>query len=277
MDNNTKVAFPSIFDTAVEADKEFDNMFGGEEDCDLMDAVCGFKEDGSVLPDDAELHQTDDDATPKDLADELGEDHDTKNAPKCDESDADVLNKKEGNNISCPKAGVEDSVAGDATKKIDPEDIEGEADKATAKFDEAYNALMREAAEDCGEEVPAAEETPAVETPDVTEGSEDVATGDDDVDDLVSDLDGDDEDIEGEEESGTVDNSDEAGDPPDEENPENVKEDAAALPADPDEEDLISKVEDETPESEPSSEELEKELNTDTDEDLIDIVSGSTE
>lgn len=255
MDNNTKVAFPSIFDTAVEADKEFDNIFGGEEDCDLMDAVCGFKEDGSVLPDEAELHQTDDDATPKDLADELGEDHDTDNAPK-----------KEGNNVSCPCAGVQDSVAGDATKKVDPEDIEGEADKAAERFDEAYNALMREAAEDCGEEVPATKETPAVETPDATEGGED----------LVSDLDDDDEDDEAEE-SDTVDNSDTAGDPPDEENPDNVVKEDATLPADPDEEDLINKVEDETKSEDPSAEELDKELNTDSDEDLIDIVVGATE
>lgn len=275
MDNNTKVAFPSIFDTAVEADKEFDNIFGGEEDCDLMDAVCGFKEDGSVLPDEAELHQTDDDATPKDLADELGEDHDTDNAPKKDESDADVLNKKEGNNVSCPCAGVQDSVAGDATKKVDPEDIEGEADKAAERFDEAYNALMREAAEDCGEEVPATKETPAVETPDATEGGEDL--GDEEGgEDLVSDLDDDDEDDEAEE-SDTVDNSDTAGDPPDEENPDNVVKEDATLPADPDEEDLINKVEDETKSEDPSAEELDKELNTDSDEDLIDIVAGATE
>ena len=317
MDANAKVNFPSIFDTAVESEKDFDSVFGAEEDSDLMDAVCGFKEDGTVLPDDSELHQTDDDALPKDIKDELGEGHDTDNAPKE------------------PKA--------DPTVKVDPENIDGESDKATDTFDKAYDELMKEAAEDMGEGDPAIEDDELGSEDEACKSKKTVDEGCGskktvkEEEDLVSDLDDDGEDEskdtedkDNEEEEDLVsglgndedgeckdsdkcDSTDEAcgskktvkeeedlvsdldDDGEDESDDEmesedeackskktvdegcgskkTVKEEVNLLDPTEDEEDLIDAVDGESAEESLSPEEIDA-LNTDSDEDLIDIVAG---
>ena len=70
--------YDSVFDIANDADLEFDAIF--DEDDELADTIEGVNEDGKSLiyeeDEFAELHQTDDDATPDDLRDELGPDHD---------------------------------------------------------------------------------------------------------------------------------------------------------------------------------------------------------
>lgn len=252
---NNKINFPSIFDSAVDSEKEFDTIFGGEEDCDLIDVVCGESGDAD-LPDDSELHQTDDNAGYKDIADELGEGHDTKNKPTCDSSSAPALNDKEGNNISDSKYGVQDSPAGDATK-TDEESIEDETDKATVRFKEAYISLMREAAEDLDEEFDENDLDNEVEGKKM---SGDPSSDDDNDEDLVSEFNKCEEPV---------------GDPPSDEEPvEEAGNSAPSMSEDAEEENLIDAVEDEDKTEDASVEELESKLDDDTDEDLIDIVAG---
>lgn len=142
---DTNVTFDSVFANAADAEKDFDLMFGAEEDNRLLDAV--EESSASELPDDTELHQTDDDATPKDLADELGEDHDTDNAPDVDSSDAEELidmasGEADKTTIADDKTGVEDQVK---DGEPDVENLEDESDKAiNKKFDESYASLMEE-------------------------------------------------------------------------------------------------------------------------------------
>lgn len=145
--------FQSVFDGATNAEKDFDYTFGAMEDEELMDTVMGFKEDGSVnLPDYAELHQTDREATPDDLRDELGEDHDTNNKPAAD-SNGDFDLEDEGLDLACPKFGVADAVEKNPT--VDPEDIESASDKAADKMEKSYNealaSLLEEAEDELGE------------------------------------------------------------------------------------------------------------------------------
>ena len=108
----------SVFDNCTEKELDFDTMFDQEDS--LIDTVNGVNESGDPLTgvDFAELHQTDDDATPKDVADELGEGHDTKNgSPDPEGADEE---KSEDN-----------SVKGEVGK-------ESEADKFTKDADENY-------------------------------------------------------------------------------------------------------------------------------------------
>lgn len=142
--------FQSVFDDATKSEKDFDYIFGAQEDEELMDNVLGFKEDGSVnLPDYSELHQTDDAATPKDIADELGEDHDTKNKPTAD-SNGEFDLEDEGLNLANPNTGVADAVEKKTT--VDPEDIEAASDKAAdcmeKTYTEALESLLKEAEEE---------------------------------------------------------------------------------------------------------------------------------
>ena len=67
--------FQSIFDDCVEAEKQFDCMFGTEEDDKLIEAVLMMNEDAAQndtkLPDEDELHQNDEESKPNDLRSEL--------------------------------------------------------------------------------------------------------------------------------------------------------------------------------------------------------------
>lgn len=143
--------FQSVFDDATKSEKDFDYVFGAQEDEELMDNVLGFKEDGSVnLPDYGELHQTDDSATPKDLADELGEDHDTKNKPTAD-SNGEFDLEDEGLNLANPNTGVADAVEKKPT--VDPEDIESASDKAADCMEKSYNEALASLLEEAEEEL----------------------------------------------------------------------------------------------------------------------------
>lgn len=131
-------AVQSVFDNSVEAEKEFDNTIGALEDDELVEAV--------------ESLDIDPGTTPKDLAKDLGEGHDTENKPTCDSNDSFDIDD-EGLDLACPKMGVADAVQ---TKEVDPEDIEGEAEKSAdvVKKDavsEAVDALLKEAEEEFSE------------------------------------------------------------------------------------------------------------------------------
>jgi hypothetical protein len=142
--------FQSVFDNAGEVDDEFDAMFGGEEDGSLIDNVCGFNEAGECETDFDELHQTQGDADPDDIANDLRVDDETDNAPKGAEgSDSDpVIDLAMGECGEFSDTGVKGSTEADdfykdynepedtsaltgegPDVKMDNEDIEGEADK----------------------------------------------------------------------------------------------------------------------------------------------------
>ena len=148
--------FQSIFDDNVEAEKQFDTMFGADEDDKLIEAVLMMNEDAAQndlkLPDDAELHQTDDEAKPKDLADELGPNHDA-DKPTCDSSDHEIIadDDEDAIDLACPKCGVQDG--GQEKKDPDNEDITDEikANEKEIKECAALRELLEEAETDLGD------------------------------------------------------------------------------------------------------------------------------
>lgn len=145
--------FQSVFDDCVEAEKQFDCMFGADEDDRLIEAVLTINEDAAQaamkLPDDEELHQTDDNAKPKDLRDELGPNHDA-NKPTADSSDQEIIADDDDDilDLACPKFGVQDAV-----QKNDPDntDITDEIDKAENHLTESLKDLLEEAETDLGD------------------------------------------------------------------------------------------------------------------------------
>jgi len=146
--------FQSVFDDCVEAEKQFDCMFGFEEDDKLIEAVLTINEDAAQqamnLPDPEELHQTDEESKPKDLRAELGPDHDA-NKPTADSSDQEIIADDDDDilDLACPKFGVQDAV-----QKNDPDnmDITDEIDKADKTLlGESLMALLDEAETDLGD------------------------------------------------------------------------------------------------------------------------------
>lgn len=141
--------FQSIFDDNVEAEKQFDTMFGSDEDDKLIEAVLAVNEGDASLPDFDELHQTDEESKPKDLADELGPDHDA-NKPTADSSDQEIISDDDDDilDLACPKFGVQDAV-----QKNEPDntDITDEIDKAEGKLSESLQSLLDEAETDLGD------------------------------------------------------------------------------------------------------------------------------
>lgn len=143
-------SFDSVFDNSEEAAKNFDSIFGAEEDDKLMEAVIGFAEDGTDLPDGTELHNNeeddlgDDGVTPKNFGDGIFDDE-TKNAPKRDTSDnTDVIDRSKGaegtkdvTDVDCPKAGVQDG--GQNKAAIDPEHIDDASAKETQSAEKDYD------------------------------------------------------------------------------------------------------------------------------------------
>lgn len=143
-------SFDSVFDNSEEAAKNFDSIFGAEEDDRLMEAVIGFAEDGTDLPDGTELHNNeeddlgDDGVTPKNFGDGIFDDE-TKNAPKKDTSDnTDVIDRSKGaegtkdvTDVDCPKAGVQDG--GQNKAVIDPEHIDDASAKETQSAEKDYD------------------------------------------------------------------------------------------------------------------------------------------
>lgn len=141
--------FQSIFDDNVEAEKQFDTMFGSDEDDKLIEAVLALNEGETSLPDFDELHQTDEESKPKDLADELGPDHDV-NKPTADSSDQEIIADDDDEilDLACPKFGVQDAV-----QKNEPDntDITDEIEKSENKISESLQSLLDEADTDLGD------------------------------------------------------------------------------------------------------------------------------
>lgn len=143
-------SFDSVFDNSEEAAKNFDSIFGAEEDDRLMEAVIGFAEDGTDLPDGTELHNNeeddlgDDGVTPKNFGDGIFNDE-TDNAPKRDTSDnTNVIDRTKGaegtkdvTDVDCPKAGVQDG--GQDKAAIDPEHIDDASAKETQTAEKGYD------------------------------------------------------------------------------------------------------------------------------------------
>lgn len=202
--------FDSVFKGQTDSEVEFDTMFDREEDGNLIDLVNGtVHEDVDGV--DPELHQTDRDSTPDDLRDELGEDHDTDNAPKDAEgSDADpivdlAMGECGASDTGVPgKTDADDFYANTDAPGIDPgegpkqnpnpEDTDGEFDKIDEGFEGAQNFLDEGNCGSCKEGEGAAEGTEGSLTMDdlgdddttVGESYEGYEEGDSDLIDMVS-------------------------------------------------------------------------------------------
>lgn len=242
--SDKELGFDSVFDKSVKAEEEFETMFGAEEDNRLMEAV--LDEDGTDLPDDEELHQTDDEATPDDIADELGEGHDTDNAPKVDSADnTDIIDTVSGGGIdvaACDKVGIEGQVKGE---EPDPEDIEGSSEKDIENLVDALE-----------EGVDNEEDSEEGKIDNSTDDSEEGESIVDSIEDEITEDGNDDE------------NPEEEGDPGD-----TVEEAAEDSLVDQLEEEIISKVENE--EDPKISEKELKGLESVEDSDIIDMVEGN--
>ena len=145
----------SVFDDCTENELDFDTIFD-QEDC-LIDTVAGVNESGDPVTgcDDFEvMHQTADDATPKDIKDELGEGHDIDNgAPNPEGSEEaevqDVSVKGEVDKpseadkfIGDPEEDYQD--AKDSAKGADASDVTATIDKAVEEGMD-IDALLSEA------------------------------------------------------------------------------------------------------------------------------------
>ena len=107
--------FDHIISAEMEEELGFDLMFEAPTDGDMIDVVAGLKEDGSSVIDDEvdfdELHQEDDDdIDANDIGGELGENHDTDNAPDgaegtVDQHDAELALGEDGD---CPECNFDD-------------------------------------------------------------------------------------------------------------------------------------------------------------------------
>ena len=131
----------SVFDQCTENELDFDVVFD-QEDC-LIDTVAGVNESGDPVTgsDDFEvMHQTADEATPKDIEDELGEGHDVDNgAPnpegteKAEVEDVSVKGEVDKPSeadkfIGDPEEEYQD--AKDSAKDADANDVTATIDKA---------------------------------------------------------------------------------------------------------------------------------------------------
>lgn len=133
----------SVFDKCTEDELEFDTMFDTEDS--LIDTVNGVNEAGEPLTGDeyATLHHVEDDATPKDMKDELGEGHDTGDAGDCPEGSEkqEVLDTSVKGEVDKPSdadktyANTEEEYHNNDDKGADPnpENIESEMDSAVSE------------------------------------------------------------------------------------------------------------------------------------------------
>lgn len=187
--------FSSVFDDYSDTETEFDTMFGGEEDDDLMNAVAGFTESGDPahLPEEDELHHNEDDTDFVNFGDELGPHHDTSNKPTEDPATKETEYDTE-ENIALV-AGDESEArefyndeddnyqngSSDKNAPIDPEDLEGASSNA---MDEWVDDIFSEGGDFDDD----------LDDPDLDEGDEEVdessffweGTEEDDEDDLIS-------------------------------------------------------------------------------------------
>ena len=138
--------YDSVFDIANDEELEFEAIFG--DDDELADTIVGVDEDGNSLifeeDEFAELHQTDDEATPDDIRDELGPDHDedfgNKDAEGTDEVDLD--NDQEIKDLE--KNGESDAEKELGLDKLDDEYQDGKADGKAPDADNVTDVVEKE-------------------------------------------------------------------------------------------------------------------------------------
>lgn len=124
MDKN----FQTVFDDAVEVEKSFDTMFGGEEDDDLIGIVLGESGDEEV-----DFETLDDGETADELKKDLeGEEIEKPTIDSNGSFDIEDDAKTPGEDIACTKFGVADAVE---KKAPDETNIEDEIDKSESKSD----------------------------------------------------------------------------------------------------------------------------------------------
>ena len=259
--------YDEVFSDKLTDDKNFDSIFGADEDDKLIDTVeaaCG----------ETNTQGVEDELDCDKVGTDMGPDNDTKNKPTDDTSDVDPIAKSEDEEIDLV----------DGTKaNVCPEHISDEAEKLKKtkkfednRFDEAYNDLMKEALEDSGEVLDDKEdhsddaEDNFVDDLDSKDDSEE-EPDDSEVDvTIIDDLDDDSEDDE-EEPNDTEDDSDEDSDDVDDDfddvdDCDNCKEDGE--PADPD----TDKDDEDDVAAESSVDNAADEIKDDDDD--IDIVDG---
>ena len=170
----------SVFDDSAAFENEFDTIF--DEDDSLIDTVAGVNEAGEPVTgsEDFEvLHQTQDEATPKDIEDELGENHDNLQGAKDPEGskEAEVIDVsvkgeegKESDDDKFTKDAEEEyQDAKDSSKGVDENDIEKTIDNAV---DESMDidALLSESETGADEDVQKmVDEDPVDEQKDIDE------------------------------------------------------------------------------------------------------------
>lgn len=255
--------YDEVFSDKLTDDKNFDSIFGADEDDKLIDTVeaaCG----------ETNTQGVEDELDCDKVGTDMGPDNDTKNKPTDDTSDVDPIAKSEDEEIDLV----------DGTKaNVCPEHISDEAEKLKKtkefednRFDEAYNDLMKEALEDSGEVLDDKEDhsDDAEDNLDTKDDSEE-EPDDSEVDvTIIDDLDDDSEDDE-EEPNDTEDDSDEDSDDADDDfddvdDCDNCKEDGE--PADPD----TDKDDEDDVAAESSVDNAADEIKDDDDD--IDIVDG---
>ena len=255
--------YDEVFSDKLTDDKNFDSIFGADEDDKLIDTVeaaCG----------ETNTQGVEDELDCDKVGTDMGPDNDTKNKPTDDTSDVDPIAKSEDEEIDLV----------DGTKaNVCPEHISDEAEKLKKtkefednRFDEAYNDLMKEALEDSGEVLDDKEDhsDDAEDNLDTKDDSEE-EPDDSEVDvTIIDDLDDDSEDDE-EEPDDSEDDSDEDSDDADDDfddvdDCDNCKEDGE--PADPD----TDKDDEDDVAAESSVDNAADEIKDDDDD--IDIVDG---
>ena len=141
--------YDSVFDIANDEELEFEAMFG--DDDELADTVIGVKEDGSstLCEEDefAVLHQTDDEATPTDIKDELGPDHDEDMGAKEAEGTDEVDLGTDQEIKELEKNGESDADKELGLEKLDDEYQDGKADGTAPEADNVTDVVEKEIGE----------------------------------------------------------------------------------------------------------------------------------
>lgn len=172
--------YDSVFDIANDEELEFEAMFG--DDDELADTIVGVNEDGNSLiyeeDEFAELHQTDDEATPDDIRDELGPDHDedfgNKDAEGTDEVDLD--NDQEIKDLE--KNGESDAEKELGLEKLDDEYQDGKADGKAPDADNVTDVVEKELGESAEEDIDIDDELDPASAPnDTADGKEHPVSG----------------------------------------------------------------------------------------------------
>ena len=171
--------YDSVFDIANDEELDFEAMF--DEDDELADTVEGVNEDGNSLiyeeDEFAELHQTDDEATPDDIRDELGPDHDEDFGAK-DVEGTDEVDLDDDQEIKeLEKNGESDADKELGLDKLDDEYQDGKADGTAPDADNVTDVVEKEIGE-AAEELDIDDELDPASAPnDTADGEEHPVSG----------------------------------------------------------------------------------------------------